>query len=407
MIATLNKDQTYLDCVAWLFAKFPAYQQIGASAYKPGLERVELLLEKLNIDPQLIPSIHIAGTNGKGSTAAYCASILTEKKYKVGLFTSPHIYDFSERIRVNGTPISEGFVISFCEKVRRELPHLDASFFELTFAMALAYFQAQKCDYMVIETGLGGRLDATNVIYPRLSIITNISLDHQEFLGNTLEDIAKEKAGIIKKNIPVVIGEKSIHTAQVFEQQAQALMAPLYFAVAFPIDPQFLIGVQGYAKQNLKNALVSLNLLGEELTPQLISISLQNLFRNTGHFGRLELVQQQPKVLVDVSHNTAGIEATLRVIENEFSGKLYIIYGAAKDKNAAEILALFPKEAVIAACTFQNLRSKSKEDWQKLGIVTIYDDVNNAKAMILQQMNPEDLLWITGSFFLIADLEQE
>ena len=407
MIATLNKDQTYLDCVAWLFAKFPAYQQIGASAYKPGLERVELLLEKLNIDPQLIPSIHIAGTNGKGSTAAYCASILTEKKYKVGLFTSPHIYDFSERIRVNGTPIFEGFVISFCEKVRRELPHLDASFFELTFAMALAYFQAQKCDYMVIETGLGGRLDATNVIYPRLSIITNISLDHQEFLGNTLEDIAKEKAGIIKKNIPVVIGEKSIHTAQVFEQQAQALMAPLYFAVAFPIDPQFLIGVQGYAKQNLKNALVSLNLLGEELTPQLISISLQNLFRNTGHFGRLELVQQQPKVLVDVSHNTAGIEATLRVIENEFSGKLYIIYGAAKDKNAAEILALFPKEAVIAACTFQNLRSKSKEDWQKLGIVTIYDDVNNAKAMILQQMNPEDLLWITGSFFLIADLEQE
>lgn len=407
MIATLNKDQTYLDCVAWLFAKFPAYQQIGASAYKPGLERVELLLEKLNIDPQLIPSIHIAGTNGKGSTAAYCASILTEKKYKVGLFTSPHIYDFSERIRVNGTPISEGFVISFCEKVRRELPHLDASFFELTFAMALAYFQAQKCDYMVIETGLGGRLDATNVIYPRLSIITNISLDHQEFLGNTLEDIAKEKAGIIKKNIPVVIGEKSIHTAQVFEQQAQALMAPLYFAVAFPIDPQFLIGVQGYAKQNLKNALVSLNLLEEELTPQLISISLQNLFRNTGHFGRLELVQQQPKVLVDVSHNTAGIEATLRVIENEFSGKLYIIYGAAKDKNAAEILALFPKEAVIAACTFQNLRSKSKEDWQKLGIVTIYDDVNNAKAMILQQMNPEDLLWITGSFFLIADLEQE
>ena len=407
MIATLNKDQTYLDCVAWLFAKFPAYQQIGASAYKPGLERVELLLEKLNIDPQLIPSIHIAGTNGKGSTAAYCASILTEKKYKVGLFTSPHIYDFSERIRVNGTPISEGFVISFCEKVRRELPHLDASFFELTFAMALAYFQAQKCDYMVIETGLGGRLDATNVIYPRLSIITNISLDHQEFLGNTLEDIAKEKAGIIKKNIPVVIGEKSIHTAQVFEQQAQALMAPLYFAVAFPIDPQFLIGVQGYAKQNLKNALVSLNLLGEELTPQLISISLQNLFRNTGHFGRLELVQQQPKVLVDVSHNTAGIKATLRVIENEVSGKLYIIYGAAKDKNAAEILALFPKEAVIAACTFQNLRSKSKEDWQKLGIVTIYDDVNNAKAMILQQMNPEDLLWITGSFFLIADLEQE
>ncbi len=407
MIEKLNKEQTYLESVAWLFAKFPAYQQIGASAYKPGLERVFLLLEQLNIEPQVIPSIHIAGTNGKGSTAAYCASILTEKQYKVGLFTSPHIYDFSERIRINGQVISSDFVVQFCRDIQIKLPELDASFFELTFAMALAYFQAQKCDYMVIETGLGGRLDATNVICPRLSIITNISLDHQEFLGNTLGEIALEKAGIIKTNVPVVIGEKSKDTVKVFEQYAQSLHAPIYFAEGFPTDPQFLTGVQGYAKQNLMNALVSLTLLGEELTPQLISISLQNLFKNTGHFGRLQLMQQQPKVLVDVSHNTAGIEATLRIIEGELIGKLYIIYGASKDKNAAEILALFPKEAFIAASTFQNLRSKSKEDWQKLGIETIYDDVNIAKANILKQMNPEDLLWITGSFFLIADLEQE
>ena len=393
--------------MAWLFARFPAYQQIGASAYKPGLERVDLLLEKLNIDPQQIPSIHIAGTNGKGSTAAYCASILTEKQYKVGLFTSPHIYDFSERIRVNGRSISPDFVIDFCQVIQQQLPDLDASFFELTFAMALAYFKAQMCDFMVIETGLGGRLDATNVICPRLSIITNISLDHQEFLGNTLEEIAAEKAGIIKKNTPVVIGEKSKHTAQVFEQKAQSLMAPLYFTEAFPIDPLFLNGVQGYAKQNLKNALVSLTLLGEELTPDLISISLQNLLINTGHFGRLELVQQQPKVLVDVSHNCAGIEATLELIKKDLKGKLYIIYGAAKDKNATEILALFPKDAVIAACTFQNSRSKTQEEWQGLGIQTIYNNVNIAKARILDQMHPEDLLWITGSFFLIADLEQE
>ncbi len=407
MIGKLNKDQTYLESVAWLFARFPAYQQIGASAYKPGLERVELLLEKLNINPRLIPSIHIAGTNGKGSTAAYCASIMTEKQYKVGLFTSPHIYDFSERIRINGQVISSDFVVQFCRDIQIKLPDLDASFFELTFAMALAYFQDQNCDFMVIETGLGGRLDATNIIVPRVSIVTNISLDHQEFLGNTLGEIAFEKAGIIKTNVPVVIGEKSKDTVEVFEQYAQTLHAPIYFAEAFPIDPQFLTGVQGYAKQNLKNALVSLTLLGEELTPQLISISLQNLFKNTGHFGRLQLMQQQPKVLVDVSHNTAGIEATLRIIEGELVGKLYIIYGASKDKNAAEILALFPKEAFIAASTFQNLRSKSKEDWQKLGIETIYDDVNIAKANILKQMNPEDLLWITGSFFLIADLEQE
>ncbi len=403
----MNKDLTYLECVAWLFARFPAYQQIGASAYKPGLERVELLLEKLDIDPQLIPSIHIAGTNGKGSTAAYCASILSEKQYKVGLFTSPHIYDFSERIRVNGTPISEDFVIAFCENVKQKLPDLDASFFELTFAMALAYFQVQKCDFMVIETGLGGRLDATNVIYPRLSIITNISLDHQEFLGDTLEEIAKEKAGIIKKNVPVVIGQTSKHTAHVFDQQAKAFMSPLYFTEDFPIDPKLLIGVQGYALQNLKNALVSLTLLGEELTPDLISISLQNLFKNTGHFGRLQLVRKQPKVYIDVSHNTAGIDATLKIIEKELTGKLYIIYGAAKDKNAAEILALFPKSAIVSACTFQNLRSKSIADWQSLGLQSVYEDVNKAKSSILEQMQAQDILWITGSFFLIADLRQE
>jgi dihydrofolate synthase/folylpolyglutamate synthase len=332
---------------------------------------------------------------------------LTEKQYKVGLFTSPHIYDFSERIRINGQVISSDFVVQFCREIQIKLPELDASFFELTFAMALAYFQDQNCDFMVIETGLGGRLDATNVIVPRVSIITNISLDHQEFLGNTLGEIAFEKAGIIKTNVPVVIGEKSKDTVKVFEQYAQTLNSPIYFAEGFPIDPQFLTGVQGYAKQNLKNALVSLNLLGEQLTPQLISISLQNLFKNTGHFGRLELVQQQPKVLVDVSHNTAGIEATLRIIEGELVGKLYIIYGASKDKNAAEILALFPKDAEIAACTFQNLRSKTNKDWQSLGIETIYDDINVAKASLLAQMNSNDLLWITGSFFLIADLEQE
>ncbi|MFM6946683.1 MAG: bifunctional folylpolyglutamate synthase/dihydrofolate synthase [Flavobacteriales bacterium] len=403
----MNTEQQYLDCVAWLFAKFPAYQQLGASAYKPGLERVHLLLEKLDIEPQKIPSIHIAGTNGKGSTAAYCASILTEKKYKVGLFTSPHIFDFSERIRINGQAISREFVIQFCQTIQVKLPDLDASFFELTFAMALAYFEAHFCDFMVIETGLGGRLDATNIIEPRLSLITNISLDHQEFLGDTLPQIAAEKAGIIKPNTPVVIGEKNKVTSPIFEQIAQNQGAPIYFTEAYAIDEQLLNGVKGYPKQNLKNALVGLTLLGEKFTTQLIEIALENLSKNTGHFGRLQLVQMQPKVLVDVSHNVAGIEATLSMIEEQLSGKLYIIYGAAKDKNSAEILSLFPEHAKIAACTFQNPRSKTLNDWKNLGISTIFDDINVAKASILEQMQAADLLWITGSFFLIADLKQE
>ncbi|MFM8596845.1 MAG: bifunctional folylpolyglutamate synthase/dihydrofolate synthase [Flavobacteriales bacterium] len=403
----MNTEQQYLDCVAWLFAKFPAYQQLGASAYKPGLERVHLLLEQLNIEPQKIPSIHIAGTNGKGSTAAYCASILTEKKYKVGLFTSPHIFDFSERIRINGHAISQEFVIQFCQTIQYKLPDLDASFFELTFAMALAYFEAQNCDFMVIETGLGGRLDATNVIQPRLSIITNISMDHQEFLGDTLPQIATEKAGIIKPNTPVVIGEKNKDTSPIFEQIAQNQDAPIFFTEAYAIDEQLLNGVKGYSKQNLKNALVALNLLGEELTSKIVAISLENLSKNTGHFGRLQLVQKQPKVLVDVSHNVAGIQATLSMIEEERVGKLYIIYGAAKDKNSAEILSLFPEQATIAACTFQNPRSKTPTDWKDLGVLTIFNDINVAKVSIIEQMNATDVLWITGSFFLIADLKQE
>jgi dihydrofolate synthase/folylpolyglutamate synthase len=206
---------------------------LGGSAYKPGLERVHQLLELLQINAQQIPSIHLAGTNGKGSTAAYCASLPQESGLKVGLFTSPHIYDFSERIRVNGCPITPQDVIAFCQRFQNLNSTIDASFFELTFAMALAYFQEQACDYIVIETGLGGRLDATNVINPKVSIITNIGLDHQDFLGNTIEEIAGEKAGIIKTQTPVVIGEKSIITQVIFEAQSSVLNAQIYFSDDF------------------------------------------------------------------------------------------------------------------------------------------------------------------------------
>jgi dihydrofolate synthase/folylpolyglutamate synthase len=226
----------YIAATHWLFSRFPAYQNVGASAYKPGLERVELLLDILELDVKKIPSIHIAGTNGKGSTAAFCASMLQETGLRVGLFTSPHIFDFSERIRINGQVIDQDFVVEFCERIQSQLPNLDASFFELTFAMALAYFQAENCDWMVIETGLGGRLDATNVILPKLSIITNIALDHQEFLGNTIQEIAAEKAGIMKKNVPVLIGEKNPETLDLFISSATATAAPIYFSEDFTQD---------------------------------------------------------------------------------------------------------------------------------------------------------------------------
>jgi dihydrofolate synthase/folylpolyglutamate synthase len=403
----MPSNNAYNEATTWLFSRFPSYQNIGASAYKPGLERVELLLDKLELDAKNIPSIHIAGTNGKGSTAAFCASMLQETGLRVGLFTSPHIFDFSERIRINGQVIDQDFVVEFCERIQSQLPNLDASFFELTFAMALAYFQAENCDWLVIETGLGGRLDATNVILPKLSIITNIALDHQEFLGNTIQEIASEKAGIMKKNVPVLIGEKNPETLGLFISSATATGAPIYFSEDFTMPAYLGEGYSGYTLKNLRNACAALQILGMTVKPEQFNTALKNLKKNTGHFGRFECLHEQPLVIADVSHNIDGILATLPMIQEKLKGELYILYGAAKDKNAREILDLFPKNAKVAACTFQNLRSKTKEDWQELGLEKIFADINFAKNEIQRQMHPNDLLWITGSFFLIADLKQE
>jgi len=396
----------YQICINWLFERFPSYQNVGAEAYKPGLERVFELLDILQIDPKKIPAIHIAGTNGKGSTAAYCASLLQESGLKVGLFTSPHIFDFSERIRVNGCRIAPKYVIDFCERFQNLNSTIDASFFELTFAMALAYFQEQDCDYIVIETGLGGRLDATNVLHPKVSVITTIALDHQEFLGDTLAAIATEKAGIIKHQTPVVIGEKSEATQMIFKQRAAVLNAPIYFSEN-DNEPIENLPLSGYQAINLKTALMALKAIGFEILPQTLFAALENLSRNTGIFGRLETWQQAPKIILDVSHNPAGIAATLPLIEKQSAGQLFILYGASKDKDAKEILDLFPKQAHVAACVFSNLRSKSIADWQQLGVQTIFEDLPSAIEQLEKQMQPLDLLWITGSFFLLSDLPSQ
>jgi dihydrofolate synthase/folylpolyglutamate synthase len=399
---------TYQQQVEWLFSRFPSYQNIGAPAYKPGLERVEQLLELLRIDPSKLSAIHIAGTNGKGSTAAYCASLLREQGYKVGLFTSPHIFDFSERIRCNGEPVKPDFVVAFCKEFQELQTSIDASFFELTFAMALRYFHQEKCDYVVIETGLGGRLDATNIIQPKVSVITNIALDHQEFLGTTLPEIATEKAGIIKAKTPVIIGETSPETQIVFENAAAQHSAPILFAkeLELKLDPG-QIPLIGYQLTNFTCALLALEQIGLPCSIEQQLAALSNLHKHTGFFGRLQLWQENPRIIVDVSHNPAGIAATLPLIEAQCKGQLFILYGAAKDKNVQEILRLFPKNAKIAACQFTNLRSKSAADWKILGINEVYTDINVAIATIQEQMQTNDLLWITGSFFLISDLKSQ
>jgi dihydrofolate synthase/folylpolyglutamate synthase len=402
----MEQSSTYQESIAWLFSRFPSYQNLGAAAYKPGLERVFQLLDILDIDAQQIPSIHVAGTNGKGSTAAYCTSLLIEKGYKVGLFTSPHIYDFSERIRVNGMCISEVAVIDFCQQFQNLNSTIDASFFELTFAMALAHFQTEKCDYIVIETGLGGRLDATNVLMPEVSVITNIALDHQDLLGDTIGQIAFEKAGVIKDQTPLVIGDKTPATQTIFQEKASLLKAPIYFSEDFQFELSGL-PILGYQKHNFNTALLALQTIGFTFSFEQQQSALENLRSNTGFFGRFEVLQIEPKIIIDVSHNPAGITATLPLIQNECEGQLYILYGAAKDKDASEILTLFPSQAKVAACLFSNTRSKNLEEWQALGVQTVYDNLPQAIDDLKKQMQPTDLLWVTGSFFLISDLPTE
>ena len=290
----------YHQTIDWLFKQFPSYQEIGAEAYKPGLERVEKLLSTFGNPHLKTKTIHVAGTNGKGSTCSFLASILTEKGEKVGLFTSPHIFDFKERIRINGTTISEEDVVSFCAKLQEiELP-FQPSFFEITFVMAMEYFALQNCTYAIIETGLGGRLDATNVVLPLLSIITNIGLDHQQFLGHSIAEIAAEKAGIIKKNIPVFVAEETAETKNIFLNHALEKQTRIEFLV--PTQTK-VDGIANYQQTNLQTAIQGLSIIGIDVIDAEVSLALRNLFKNTGLFGRFQEINNSPRIIIDAAHN--------------------------------------------------------------------------------------------------------
>jgi len=398
----------YKASLDWLFFQFPAFQTQGASAYKPGLETTFQLLEAVGNPQEKLKFIHVAGTNGKGSTCSYIASLLTEKGFKTGLFTSPHIFDFRERIRINGEKIKETDVIDFCDWVKI-LPLTTApSFFEITFVMAMVHFAKEKCDYVVLETGLGGRLDATNTVLPVLSIITRIGIDHQQFLGETLPEIAVEKAGIIKKNVPILIGQRQTEIENVFSEKANTEQAPLYFAEDEKTTLQIPPHLPYYHQANLKTALVAMQLLDIEITEETLNKALENLHRNTGLFGRLQRIQEKPTIWLDASHNEDGIKATLHALP-KIEGQLYILYGASNDKNCEEIFQLFPKDALLNLCTFSNPRSKKKVELEALQkenqqIEAVFEDVNKAIVFIRKQMNENDALWVTGSFFLLSDI---
>ena len=396
----------YNQTIHWLFQQFPSYQEIGAEAYKPGLERVEKLLSTFSNPHHKTKTIHVAGTNGKGSTCSFLASILTEKGEKVGLFTSPHIFDFKERIRINGTVISEEDVVSFCTKLREiELP-FQPSFFEITFVMAMHHFATNNCTYAIIETGLGGRLDATNVVLPLLSIITNIGLDHQQFLGHSIAEIAGEKAGIIKRNIPVFIAEETAETKNIFLSHALEKQTSIEFLV--PTHTK-VDGIANYQQTNLQTAIQGLSIIDIDVSDSEVSLAIKNLYNNTGLFGRFQVINSSPRIIIDVAHNEAGIKILLKELQHTPHEKLKFIIGSSGDKDLKKLISNLPSTSEINLCVFKNERSTTYIELSKMAaensaIRTVYKEVNQALNEIVSYTLPNETIVICGSFFLISDI---
>lgn len=406
------QHKAYLETIDWLFQQFPSYQTIGAAAYKPDLVNIQKLCDLVGNPQHDLKFVHIAGTNGKGSTSSMLASILTEAHFKVGLFTSPHIIDFRERIRVNGVTISEAAVIDFCRTIQEANLDFEPSFFEITFAMALVHFKQEKCTICVIETGLGGRLDATNVITPLISVITNIAIEHTQFLGTTLHEIAGEKAGIIKPTIPVVIGETTPETKTVFNAVAEKNKSRILWCEDSPLPSAEQVPLLGeYQRFNLRTVLCTLKLLRENgylISEEAISTGLSKLHTNSGIFGRMQIINKTPLVILDVSHNVDGVKKTLDSIEKINKGQLHIIYGTSSDKNYREIIALFPNDARLSLCSFSNQRSLSLSELQNLAqelhpTPQIHTSVKEAIKHVQSSANKEDTILVFGSFFLISD----
>jgi len=393
----------YSATIEWLFKQFPSYQQIGKKAYKPDLGNIIQLCNHLQLDYNSLKNVHVAGTNGKGSTTNLLASICIEAGLKTGVFTSPHLLDFRERIAINSELISQKEVITFCEKIK----NLDfsPSFFEITFAMALAHFIANKCDICIIETGLGGRLDATNIITPILSIITNISLDHTDLLGETISEIAFEKAGIIKQNKPVIIGEASSESLKVFEKVASERNSDLH------IVPENQTDRLDYKTINENTVKYSIPFLRDyfNITQQHIIQGIENIFKNRNFIGRFQYFEHSPNVILDVAHNPAGIEQLFNLVNQQtFDGQLHIIYGASSDKNVKEIISLFPKDAIISFCEFSTDRTMKIENFKQISSnfnlkFNFFHTIQDAFSLTKNTVNKNDTIIITGSFFLISD----
>ena len=428
----------YQETCEYLFTRTPMFEKVGISGYKEGLENTLALDEHFGHPHKKFRSIHVAGTNGKGSCAHTIAAILQACGYKVGLYTSPHLVDFRERIRINGQPIPENYVVSFVEQERNFFEPLEPSFFELTTAMAFKYFSEMEVDIAVIEVGLGGRLDCTNIITPILSVITNISLDHTQLLGNSLEQIAMEKAGIIKAGVPVVIGEALPETRPVFEAVAAERQAPIFFAEdqrevlkAEPGNAEMIYDTRSYGKvtgelfgnyqarnantilcaiRQLENAGYMYRFTDDSKAPakgQEIRIGFKKVCEITGLQGRWQVVSQAPMVVCDTGHNTAGWEYLSRQLNEVTCHKMYIVFGMVEDKDVNGVMALLPKHATYFFTKAKSKRALSEHVLlimgQQLGLQGgAYSTVEEAYSAAMSLAGERDFVFIGGSSYVVA-----
>ncbi len=425
----------YKETIDYLFTRLPMFSRIGAAAYKKDLTNTLALCNSLNNPQNNFKTIHVAGTNGKGSVSHMLAAILQTAGYKTGLYTSPHLHDFRERIKVNGKMVTEDFVIDFTKRIEPLIEELEPSFFEITVAMAFEYFAKQKVDIAVIEVGLGGRLDSTNIITPELSIITNIGWDHMNMLGDSLEKIAYEKAGIIKKNIPVVIGENLPETKPVFEQRAKEEETKLFLAseqfsiteskteniyLAITVKEnasgmlyKYHLDLPGfYQTKNILTVLTAIEQLkkqGWAIEENHLQIAFKNSKQINGLHGRWEAIQVNPIIVLDVGHNEDGIKQIVQQLKQISYHKLHIIIGMVKDKEIDAVLALLPKSAVYYFTKAQIPRALSETDLQtkaKQYNLTgeTYKEVNEALAAAKKNAREDDFILVCGSVFLVGEV---
>lgn len=403
---------TYSDTVNWLFLQLPMYQKEGKSAYKVDLSNTILLANHLDNPENKFKSVHITGTNGKGSTSHILASILQEAGYKVGLYTSPHLKDFRERIKVNGKEISKHSVIAFVKRNKTFFESNNLSFFEMTVGMAFEYFAKRKVDIAIIEVGLGGRLDSTNIITPEVSVITNIGLDHTQFLGDNLKSIAKEKAGIIKPFIPVVIGETQTLIAPIFNQIAKNKNAKISFADKLVKENYESDLIGSYQEKNIKTAVQTISELkikGFKVLNKDIVKGLKNVVKNTRLLGRWQVIQQNPKVIADTAHNREGLLYTMKQLLEEDFNKLHIVFGVVNDKDLNSIINLLPKTATYYFCRPNISRGKNVNELYEYFLANnfngdIYKSVNEAYKSALITARSNDIIYVGGSTFVVAEI---